>query len=157
MVLVRGPARIVAVQRHELTRVPERRALLLARVELDGGLPLTVACMHLSVPDTGRGAGEAEHAARLASDFAAGGPLLFGGDLNLRPSRHGAAFEGLERRFGLAAPTAPTAIDHLLARGAAVDRAPRALASTQREVAGPGSTRLRLSDHAPVRAQFAIG
>jgi endonuclease/exonuclease/phosphatase (EEP) superfamily protein YafD len=71
-----------------------------------------------------------------------------GGDLNLRPVHHRPAFEEVERRFGLAAPTGPKAIDHLLVRGLDVVEQPRA---GDRD-AGP----LRLSDHAPVTGVFGM-
>ena len=73
--------------------------------------------MHLSVPATGQGHGEVVKAAEHATAFAGGDPLVFGGDLNLRPRQHQAAFDELRERFGLAAPTAPRAIDHLLCAG----------------------------------------
>ena len=148
MTLVRAPARIEAVERNRLAWRPERRTLLLTRVVAPGGARLTIANMHLSVPSTGQGEAEALRAAELADVFAGGGPLIFGGDLNLRPVHHAHAFEELERRFGLAAPTGPEAIDHLLARGLDVVEAPTPLER------GTGS--LRLSDHAPVMAAFGM-
>ncbi len=62
-------------------------------------------------------------AARAATEFAGGAPLIFGGDLNLRPAEQPAVFERLREDFGLAAPTGPKAIDHLLVRGLEVARA----------------------------------
>ena len=56
-------------------------------------------------------------AARAATEFAGAAPLLFGGDLNLRPAEQPAVFERLREDFGLGPPTGPKAIDHLLARG----------------------------------------
>lgn len=148
MTLVRAPARIEAVERHRLAWRPERRTLLLARIAAPTGARLTVANMHLSVPSTGQGEAEVLRAAALAEAFAGDGPLIFGGDLNLRPVHHAHAFEELERRFGLAAPTAPKAIDHLLARGLDVVEKPERVERT----AGPW----RLSDHAPVTASFGM-
>ena len=55
-------------------------------------------------------------------------PLVFGGDLNLRPARDPEPFAELRERFGLGEPTAPHAIDHLLARGLRVVERPRRLA-----------------------------
>ncbi len=149
MTLARAPARIEAVERHRLTRRPERRALLLTRIATPGRGRLAVANMHLSVPSTGQGHAEVLRAAELADAFAGSDPLIFGGDLNLRPAQHPQAFEDLERRFGLAAPTGPKAIDHLLVRGLDVVEKPRAL----KHAAGP----LLLSDHAPVTASFGMG
>ena len=148
MTLVRAPSRIEAVERHRLALRPERRALLLTRVALAGGARLAVANMHLSVPSTGQGHDEVLRAAELAVAFAGGDPLILGGDLNLRPSQHAAAFEELEWRHGLAAPTGPKAIDHLLVRGLTVAEKPRSLDRTAGD--------LRLSDHAPVAASFGM-
>jgi endonuclease/exonuclease/phosphatase family metal-dependent hydrolase len=146
--LVRAPARIVAVERHRLAWRPERRSLLLTRVATPGGARLVVANMHLSVPATGQGHAELVRAAELAAGFAGDDPLILGGDLNLRPSQHAAAFEDVERRFGLAAPTPGRAIDHLLVRGLGVVERPHAL----KHDAGD----LRLSDHAPVTGAFGM-
>lgn len=154
--LVRAPWRIAELSRHRLATRPERRRLLLARLAAPGARRLAAACMHLSVPATGRGAQEAVRAAELALDFAAGDPLLFGGDLNLRPSEHATAFESLRVRFGLAPPTPGRSIDHLLARGLDVPEPPAPLEGGARELPGPDGLRLRLSDHAPVRGSFGL-
>jgi endonuclease/exonuclease/phosphatase family metal-dependent hydrolase len=156
MVLVRAPGRIGPVRRLELARRPERRALLLARVELPAGGSLAVACMHLSVDSTGQGPDEVVRAAEAAVAFAGDGPLVFGGDLNLRPSRQPEAFATLEQRFGLAAATAPAAIDHLLVRGLDVADPPRALPPSARELPAEPGRALQLSDHAPVVARFEM-
>jgi len=94
--------------------------------------------------------------AERAIEFAGADPLLFGGDLNLRPARAPDAFDELSDRLGLAAPTDAQAIDHLLARGLDVVEPPRALAVTAREVPEAGGLRVRLSDHAPVTASFGM-
>jgi endonuclease/exonuclease/phosphatase family metal-dependent hydrolase len=156
MVLVRAPGRLAEVRRVALATRPERRAMLLARVELAGGARIAVACMHLSVDSTGNGPQEALHAADAAVAFAGDGPLLFGGDLNLRPRRQPEVFAALEERFGLAPPTGPGAIDHLLVRGMAVAAAPRALPPSARELPAEGGRRLQLSDHAPVVGRFEV-
>lgn len=156
MLLVRAPATIEAVERHRLARRPERRTLLLCRVAAPGGRRIAVANMHLSVPSTGQGEGELLHAAERAVEFAGGDPLILGGDLNLRPVHHAHAFAEGQRRFDLAAPTAPRAIDHLLVRGLEVVEAPRALAPSERELDEPGGRRLLLSDHAPVVGAFGM-
>ncbi len=88
MVLVRPPWRIVETDRAVVATRPERRRLLLARATEPGGGRLAIACMHLSVPSTRQGHAEAVHAAELATAFAGGDPLIFGGDLNLRPRQH---------------------------------------------------------------------
>jgi endonuclease/exonuclease/phosphatase family metal-dependent hydrolase len=177
MLLVRPPARIVATTSAVLATRPERRVLSLARVllpETAGSLAerfpsgardpavsgpqrrLTIANMHLSVPSTGQGRGEALRAAALATDRAGRDPLIFGGDLNLRLADHRAAFDDLRDRFGLAGPTGPRAIDHLLARSLDVVAPPAALPAAEREVPGPGGLAIRLSDHAPVVASFGL-
>ena len=74
----------------------------------------------------------------------------FGGDFNLRPRRQPEPFARLRERFGLAPPTDPAAIDHLLVRGAEVVEAPRRLPPEERELIEPDGRRLRLADHAPV-------
>ena len=93
-------------------------------------------------------------AAEAASEWAGDAPLLFGGDLNLRPGEDPEAFERLRERFGLAGPTEPDAIDHLLVRGLEPLEPPRRWPPERREIAEDG-LRLRLSDHAPVEARFA--
>jgi endonuclease/exonuclease/phosphatase family metal-dependent hydrolase len=156
MALVRTPGRIEEVRRLRLARRPERRALLLARVRLPAGSSLVVACMHLSVGSTGNGPAELVHAAEAAVAFAGSDPLLFGGDLNLRPARDPAPFAALAERFALRGPVGPKAIDHLLARGLEVTEPARALAPAEREVPGPRGLALRLSDHSPVTATFGM-
>ena len=156
MVLVRSPGVIEATEAVELARRPERRAMLLARVRLPAGPRVTVACMHLSVPPTGQGPDEVLRAAERAVGVAAGGPLIFGGDLNLRPARQPEVFAELEQRYGLAPPTGPNAIDHLLARDMAVADPPHALPAAARELPAEPGRALRLSDHALVAAGFEM-
>lgn len=156
MVLVRPPWRIVETERAVLATFPERRRLLLARAAEPGGARLAIACMHLSVPSTRQGHAEVVRAAELATAFAAGGPLIFGGDLNLRPRQHAAAFQELRERFGLEAPTGPRAIDHLLSAGLDTVEPAVALPDAWREAPGPRGRRVRLSDHAPVAAVFGM-
>ena len=104
---------------------PERRAMAFTRAQLldvtagrERRTRICVANLHASA---GRALAElAEQevtaAAERATEWAGEAPLLLGGDLNLRP-RDSDLFERLADRFGLAAPTGPGAIDHLLARG----------------------------------------
>ena len=80
-------------------------------------------------------------------------PLVFGGDLNLRP-RDSAVFESSRGGTGSRAPTAPGALDHLLVRGLEIVAPPTAWPPERREVAS-GGLAIRLSDHAPVEASFA--
>jgi endonuclease/exonuclease/phosphatase family metal-dependent hydrolase len=81
---------------------------------------------------------------------------VIGGDLNLRPTEQPWAFDELRERFGLAAPTAPDAVDHLLARGLEITSAPRRRETDRREVVRPDGARVRLSDHAPVEARYKV-
>ena len=91
-------------------------------------------------------------AARAATELAGDAPLLFGGDLNLRPAEQPAGLRAPGARTSAsAAPTAPRAIDHLLARGLEVLEPPTAWPPERRELPLDGRA-LRLSDHAPVEA-----
>jgi endonuclease/exonuclease/phosphatase family metal-dependent hydrolase len=156
MVLVRPPARIVATERGVLARRPERRTMLLVRLVLPEERGLVVASLHLSVPATGQGEDEAVRAAELATAWADADPLVLGGDFNLRPAQHAAAFATLRGRFGLGPPTGRRAIDHLLGRGLETIRHPATLAASERDVPGPRGLAVRLSDHAPVLGAFRL-
>ena len=81
-------------------------------------------------------------------------PLLFGGDLNLRPAETN-IYGDLERRFGLVGTTAPDSLDHLLVRGLDPVQPPLRWAPERREVR-EGARAIRLSDHAPVEARFNV-
>lgn len=139
----------------------ERRVMALTRVALaaeSGDAPareLCVANLHASANDPALAAEDVLRAAQLATDWADDGPLLFGGDLNLQPQESEGVFAELRERFGLAPPTAPNAIDHLLARGLNVVDRPRRWPPERREVRRDGLA-LRLSDHSPVEATFAL-
>jgi endonuclease/exonuclease/phosphatase family metal-dependent hydrolase len=154
--LVHPPWRIEEVREHTFAERPERRRMLWARLAGPGDAQLAVGNLHGSVDTVpGREAqviGAAERAVEWAGDL----PLIFGGDLNLRPAREPRAFEELERRFGLAPPTGPTAIDHLLARGLDIVEAPRAAPPGARELDAGDGRALRLSDHAHVAARFGM-
>ena len=89
-------------------------------------------------------------------EWAGGDALVLGGDFNLRPRRDPEPFVLLRERFGLGEPTAPGAIDHLLARGLDVIERPRRLEPAERELTEPDGRRIRLSDHAPVVARFGL-
>jgi endonuclease/exonuclease/phosphatase family metal-dependent hydrolase len=151
-ILVRAPWRIAQVRRLTLARWPERRRVLWASVEREGAPPLALANLHASANRPHSASRELTRAAAWCE----GERLLFGGDLNLRPAEDSAAFVQLERRFGLARPTAPDAIDHLLCRGLEIVEAPRRLPPERREVESGDGTRIRLSDHAPVAGVFAM-
>ena len=152
--LVRG-GRLVEVRRMTLTRVPERRRMLWVRVELPAAR-ICVANLHASAAVPVNAAREVEAAAEQALAWAGADPLVFGGDMNLRPARNPEPFAALRDRFGLAAPTARDAIDHVLARGLETVEPARRLKPERREVPGPGGRPLRLSDHTPVSAAFAL-
>ncbi len=128
---------------------PERRAMALTRTACG----LCVANLHATNDRPRLAAEDVLLAARAAVEWAGEAPLLFGGDLNLRPAEDPAVFERLRERFGLAAPTASQAIDHLLARGLEVVEPPMAWSPQRREVRRDGLA-LRLSDHTPIEARF---
>lgn len=143
------------VERRELAiheGKPERRAMAFTRTASG----LCVANLH-ATNDFPELAGEdVLLAARNAVEWAGERPLLLGGDLNLRPAENPDVFEKLGKRFGLAPPTAPRAIDHLLARGMEVVQPPTPWPPERRE-ARQGERALRLSDHTPVEARFSTG
>jgi endonuclease/exonuclease/phosphatase family metal-dependent hydrolase len=128
---------------------PERRVMALTRL----GSGLSVANLHAS---TNPRSAEAEliDAAGAAIEFAGGGPLIFGGDFNVRP-KASAVFARLEERFGLAPATAPDRLSHLLVRGLRVIEHPAALPPEERDrVDGDTGLLIRLSDHNPVIGSF---
>jgi endonuclease/exonuclease/phosphatase family metal-dependent hydrolase len=147
LTLVRGAA---IGERREvvLTRRPERRAMALTRLESG----LCVANLHASTSENDPEA-DIRLGADAAIEFAAGAPLVFGGDLNLRPAST-TLFDELAERHGLRAPTAPDVIDHLLVRGLEVIAPPARLPPEAREVREADHA-IRLSDHAILEATFA--
>jgi endonuclease/exonuclease/phosphatase family metal-dependent hydrolase len=153
LTLVRNPGPLgEIVERQALVlrkRWPERRTMAFVRT----GSGICVANLHASSNRPHLAAEEMRIAATAAIDWAGDSPLIFGGDLNLRPSRTPEIFDELHDRFGLAGPTAPGAIDHLLVRGLDVVEAPRQWPPGRRELKEDGRA-LRLSDHAPVEATF---
>jgi endonuclease/exonuclease/phosphatase family metal-dependent hydrolase len=135
---------------------PERRAMAFVRVATGGdsrGGGLCIANLHASAHRPELAAEDVLDATATADRWAGDAPLLFGGDLNLRPAESPAVFTELRQRFGLAAPTGPQAIDHLLARGLEAIEPPRQWPAERRELREDGLA-LRLSDHAPVEAVF---
>ncbi len=140
------------VERRELaihTGPLERRVMGFTRIASG----LCVANLHASAHRPELAAEDVLRAASAADAWAGEAPLIFGGDLNLRPAESPGLFTELRERFGLAAPTGPRAIDHLLARGLETVEAPRQWPPERREVPVDGLA-LRLSDHAPVEAVF---
>ncbi len=154
LTLVRVPGRLGGIaERRELTihdGPPERRALALTRTASGA----CVANLHATNDQPEMASEDVLRAARAATEFAGSAPLIFGGDLNLRPAEHPAVFERLREDFGLTAATEPRAIDHLLSRGLEVLEPPAAWPPARRELPLDGRA-LRLSDHAPVQARFA--
>jgi endonuclease/exonuclease/phosphatase family metal-dependent hydrolase len=144
------------VERRELAihkGKPERRAMAFTRTASG----LCIANLHATNDHPEMASEDVLLAARRATEWAGGSPLLFGGDLNLRPAETPAVFDQLRDSFGLLTPTtAPGAIDHLLARGLKMIERPAPWPPERREVR-QGDHAVRLSDHAPVVARFALG
>lgn len=129
---------------------PERRAMALTRTVAG----VCIANLHATNDHPHLATEDVLVAAAAAIEWAGGAPLVFGGDLNLRPAQTPGAFDELRERFNLIAPTGPESIDHLLARGLDVLEPPRAWAPARREL-DLGGLALRLSDHSPVQATLA--
>jgi endonuclease/exonuclease/phosphatase family metal-dependent hydrolase len=141
---------------------PERRTMAFTRTAAG----LCVANLHATSNRPDIAGPEVLRAAETAIGWAGGAPLLFGGDLNLRPAEQPEVFEQLRDSYGLAPPTGPHAIDHLLARGVEVVEPPAPLPHPEvvreADFHGPlglwrreAGRRIRLSDHAPVGAAYA--
>lgn len=154
LTLVRVPGRLGGIaERRELeihAGLPERRSMALTRTASG----LCLANLHATNDRPAMAVDDVLLAARAATEFAGPSPLVFGGDLNLRPAEDPEVFERLREDFGLAAPTAPEAIDHLLVRGLETLQPPSPWPAERRELPFEGRA-LRLSDHAPVEARFA--
>ncbi len=155
LTLVRGSTGLGRiVERREMVlrpRRPERRMMAFTRTSSG----LCVANLHATSNVPAYTSAELPAAAERAISWADGAPLIFGGDLNLRPAQHPQVFDELRERFGLRPPTAPESIDHLLSRGLEITEAPVAWPPQRREVV-EGGLAIRLSDHAPVEAQFEL-
>jgi endonuclease/exonuclease/phosphatase family metal-dependent hydrolase len=154
LILVRVPGKLGGIaERREIAiheGEPERRAMGFVRTASG----ICVANLHATNDWPELAEEDVVRAARAALEWAAGSPLLFGGDLNLRPAEQPRLFERLREEFGLdGPPTAPDAIDHVFCRGLEVLDPPRAWPPEQRELPLEGRA-LRLSDHAPVQARF---
>jgi endonuclease/exonuclease/phosphatase (EEP) superfamily protein YafD len=145
-----GAGRIAERHRVVLTRRPELRVMAITR--LDSGL--TVANLHVSTspPSAER---ELLAGAATAVELSDDGPLVFGGDFNVRPQAS-KVFAQLDQRFGLAPPTAPDRLSHLLVRNLEVVEHPAAWLPEARDIVDPETGLLiRLSDHNPVIGGFA--
>jgi endonuclease/exonuclease/phosphatase family metal-dependent hydrolase len=146
-----GPTGTIA-ERRDLTiheGRPERRTMAFTRTASG----LCIANLHATAGNAALAIEDVRRAAEAATQWAGDAPLLFGGDLNLRPAGSPVIFEELRERFGLTAPTAPSAIDHLLVRGLEIIEPPRPWPPERREVRREGGA-LRLSDHAPIEGKF---
>jgi hypothetical protein len=128
---------------------PERRAMAFTRTASG----VCVANLHATNDQPALAVEDILKAAQASADWAGDAPLVFGGDLNLRPGDDPGVFDVLRERFGLAGPTGPRAIDHLLSRGMRIAEAPAAWPPERRELPR-GGLALRLSDHAPIQAGF---
>jgi endonuclease/exonuclease/phosphatase family metal-dependent hydrolase len=153
VILVRVPGKLGGIaERREMAiheGEPERRAMGFVRTASG----ICIANLHATNDWPKLAEEDVAKAARAALEWAAGSPLVFGGDLNLRPAKQPRIFERLAEEFGLAPTTAPTAIDHVLCRGLEVVEPPAQWPPEQRELPLEGRA-LRLSDHAPVQARF---
>lgn len=153
LILVRVPGRLGGIaERREMAiheGEPERRSMAFTRTASG----VCVANLHATNDRPALAVEDVLRAARAASEWAGGSPLVFGGDLNLRPAHQPRVFEQLREEFGLAAPTAPEAIDHVLCRNLEVVEPPAQWPPEKRELRLEGRA-LRLSDHAPVQARF---
>jgi endonuclease/exonuclease/phosphatase family metal-dependent hydrolase len=126
------------------------------RIALGEGAGLCVVNLHATNDRADLATADVLRAADAAIEWAGDSPLLFGGDLNLRPAEDPVAFEALRERFELDGATHPRAIDHLLTRNLEIVEAPSVWPPGQRELSR-NDLRLRLSDHAPVQAHFKTG
>jgi endonuclease/exonuclease/phosphatase family metal-dependent hydrolase len=131
----------------------ERRAMGFVRIAVGGDGQLCVANLHATSDAPALAGEDVLRAAEAASAWAGDSPLIFGGDLNLRPAEDPAVFAELSERFDLTGTTAPGAIDHLLIRGLEAKEPPTPWPPERRELQRDGLA-LRLSDHAPVQARF---
>jgi endonuclease/exonuclease/phosphatase family metal-dependent hydrolase len=148
LTLVRPSAGAIAERRElELRRRPERRMMAFTRLQSG----LCVANLHASTADP-LATDEVRVAARAAAGWAGESPLIFGGDLNVRPRDDG-VYDDLAADQDLRGATADDAIDHLFVRGLEIAEPAHEWPPERRELVEEGR-RLRLSDHAPVEACF---
>lgn len=154
LTLVRVPGRLGGIaERREIAihdGEPERRAMAFTRTASG----VCVANLHATNDWPRLAEDDVLRAARAASEWAGDSPLIFGGDLNLRPAKQPHLFERLREEFGLEGEvTAAEAIDHVFCRGLEITEPPAQWPPEKRELPLDGRA-LRLSDHAPVQASF---
>ena len=154
LILVRVPGKLGGIAERREVAIhegePERRSMAFVRTASG----VCIANLHATNDWPRLAEEDVLRAARAAAEWAGARPLVFGGDLNLRPGKQPQVFDRLRDEFGLAPTTAPDAIDHLLCRGLEVHDPPTRWPAEKRELAFEGRA-LRLSDHAPVQATFA--
>jgi endonuclease/exonuclease/phosphatase family metal-dependent hydrolase len=134
---------------------PERRVMAFTRARAGAAAAeICVANLHASAGPGRRGEAEREvmTAAGHACEWAGAAPLIFGGDLNLRPAETN-VFNLLGQRHDLKGTTGSHSLDHLLTHGLQSVTPPAAWAPEHREVRSQGLA-IRLSDHSPVEARF---
>jgi endonuclease/exonuclease/phosphatase family metal-dependent hydrolase len=130
---------------------PERRSMAFTRTASG----VCIANLHATNDIPKLAVADVLLAAEAASGWAGDAPLIFGGDLNLRPGEDPELFAQLAANFGLDSPTTGAKkIDHVLVRGLEVVAKPTQWPAEKRELTLDGKA-LRLSDHAPVEARFA--
>lgn len=156
LILVRVPGKLGGIAERRDVAIhegePERRSI--GFVATASGI--CIANLHTTNDKPKLAIEDLLRAARAASEWAGNRPLVFGGDLNLRPVQQPHIFERLREEFGLEGPvTAPDAIDHVFCRGLEVLEAPWKWEPEKRELPLEGRA-LRLSDHAPVQARFGL-
>lgn len=156
LILVRVPGKLGGIAERRDVAIhegePERRAL--GFVATASGI--CIANLHTTNDRPNLAVEDVLRAARAATEWARGRPLVFGGDLNLRPAKSPRIFERLREEFGFEGPvTAPDAIDHVFCRGLEVLDAPEKWPAEKRELPLEGRA-VRLSDHAPVQARFGL-
>lgn len=150
------------VERRELVLQPgpepERRTMAFSRLRPadDPQTEVCVSNLHASAGPELRAYSQQDVllAAERSVEWARSAPLVFGGDLNLRPAET-SIYPKLAERLNLRGATAPDSLDHLLWRGLRPVGPPRAWTPQEREVSARGLA-IRLSDHAPVEAVFEI-
>ncbi|MGN6816158.1 MAG: endonuclease/exonuclease/phosphatase family protein [Solirubrobacterales bacterium] len=155
LTLVRVPGKLGGIaERREIAiheGEPERRTMAFTRTASG----VCIANLHATNDWPRLAVADVLRAARAASEWAGEEPLVFGGDLNLRPAKQPHLFERLREEFGLEGePTAPEAIDHVFCRGLEMLEPPAQWPPEKRELPLDGRS-LRLSDHAPVQGRFA--
>ncbi len=152
--LVRVPGKLGGIaERREIAiheGEPERRAMAFTRTAAG----VCIANLHATNDQPAAAMADVLRAAEAASEWAAGAPLIFGGDLNLRPGEDPEIFRRLADDFGLDSPTTGAKkIDHVLVRGFEVLAPPAQWPAERRELPLDGKA-LRLSDHAPVELRI---